>query len=79
MIVWFSKEYREAFPRTVKSVVDSVAKPLQSDQVLPGLLTMMQIEGWADSMSEVSFLDSKFVPRSQRLIQHWSVPYVFNP
>ena len=75
MIVWFSEEYKVAFPDTVAAVKNSVAVPLQSDQVLPGLLTMMQIEGWADSSSEKCFLNPSFKPRTQRLIKNWSESY----
>lgn len=75
MFVWFSKEYKEKFPDVVRLVQHSLSIPLQSDQILPGLLLMMQIQGWADSASDKCFLNSLFVPRQQRMIKNWSEPY----
>lgn len=75
MIVWFSDEYKEQFPETVSRVAETVHLPLQSDQVLPGLLKMMQINGWQDSESEKCFLNSSFVPRKRRFIKAWSESY----
>ena len=75
MIVWFSEEYVKKFPETVARVRAATSLPLQSDQVLPALLSMMQIRGWADTESERNFLNPSFVPRKQRLIKLWSEPY----
>lgn len=72
MIVWFSEEYVKKFPETVARVRAATSLPLQSDQVLPALLEMMQIRGWSDTESEKCFLNSSFVPRTRRLIKAWS-------
>lgn len=76
MFVWFSEEYKAAFPKTVNDVRAALEKPLQSDQVLPGLLLMLQVSGWADSMSEKCFLNPSFVPRQRRMIKQWKEAYV---
>lgn len=75
MIVWFSDEYVKKFPETVARVRAATSLPLQSDQVLPVLLEMMQIRGWADTESERNFLDPSFVPRRKRMIKEWSEEY----
>lgn len=75
MVVWFSKEYQEVFPETVQHVRAATSLPLQSDQVLPALLEMMQIRGWSDTESERNFLNPSFVPRQQRLIKEWKEEY----
>lgn len=75
MFVWFSEEYKRRFPDTVRAVRASLSLPLQSDQILPGLLLMLQVNGWSDSMSEKCFLNPDFVPRQCRLIKNWSEPY----
>ena len=44
-VVWFSREYREAFPEVARSVREAAGRPGKSDSILPMFLELLQISG----------------------------------
>ena len=73
-VVWTSESFNAAFPERVAALRRAQSKPLQSDQLLYGLLRFMGVEGLGISPQE-DFLDDTFKPRRPRLIQSGQVPY----
>ena len=73
-VVWTSESFNVAFPERVAALRRARSKPLQSDQLLYGLLRFMGVEGIGISPQE-DFLDDAFEPRRPRLIQNGYVPY----
>ena len=73
-IVWTSESFNAAFPERVAALRRAQSKPLQSDQLLYGLLRFMGVEGLGVTPQE-DFLDDAFEPRLPRLIQNGYVPY----
>lgn len=67
-IVWTSKEFKEKYPEKVLKLTAAKDKPLQSDQLLYGLLDFAGVEGLGIEPCE-NFLDEEFRPRRPRLIQ----------
>ena len=73
-VVWTSESFNAAFPERVAALRRAQSKPLQSDQLLYGLLRFMGVEGLGITPQE-DFLDDTFKPRRPRLIQSGQVPY----
>ena len=73
-VVWTSESFNAAFPERVAALRRAQSKPLQSDQLLYGLLRFMGVEGLGISPQD-DFLDDTFKPRRPRLIQIGQVPY----
>jgi len=73
-VVWTSESFNAAFPERVAALRRAQSKPLQSDQLLYGLLRFMGVEGLGVTPQE-DFLDDAFAPRRPRLIQSGQVPY----
>ena len=67
-VVWTSKEFKEKYPEKVLKLTAAKDKPLQSDQLLYGLLDFAGVEGLGIEPCE-NFLDEEFRPRRPRLIQ----------
>ena len=75
-VVWMSNEFKEKFPDRAKRLESAKTIPLQSDQLLYGLLDFMGIEGYNVSERE-NFLSEEFVPRKQRMILSGDRPYTW--
>ena len=67
-VVWTSPEFNAQYPERVAALRRAKDKPLQSDQLLYGLLRFMGVEGLGVSPSE-DFLDDAFLPRRPRRVQ----------
>jgi len=66
-IVWLSEEFREKYPDKVKRLENARGKPLQSDQLMYGLLEFAGVEGLG-ALPEKNFMDDGFKPRKPRMI-----------
>ena len=66
MFVWVSPEYAERYPDTVKAVREALDRPLQSDQLLHGIVDLFQIEPLPGWTPDEDFLSSEFRPREVR-------------
>ena len=66
-VVWTSPEFHAAYPERVAALRRAKDKPLQSDQLLYGLLRFMGVEGLGNAPEE-DFLSDSFKPRTPRLI-----------
>ena len=64
MIVWLSDEYRRLHPDVVAALAVAAKLPLQSDQLLPGILRIAGIR----FSGGMDFTSGKFVPRTPRKI-----------
>ena len=65
-IIWLSPEYREKFPDAVKRIEDAASKPLQSDELIEGLLELGFIV--MPGMDETrNFLSPAFKGRNPRI------------
>ena len=73
-VVWTSSEFNAAYPERVADLRRAKDKPLQSDQLLYGLLRFMGVEGLGNA-PEDDFLSDAFRPRSPRLILSGSAAY----
>lgn len=72
-VFWLSNEFRTKFPERVDALAKAVGKPLQSDQLLPLVLSSIGIEGIIEDRKNPA--KDTFVPRSPRLISNWHKPY----
>ena len=66
MICWMSKEFREAYPDIVKELEASRDRPLQSENLLPGLVSLFLVGGYGTPQND--FHNAEFCVRS-RLIR----------
>ena len=73
-VVWTSPEFDAAYPERVAALRRAKDKPLQSDQLLYGLLRFMGVEGLGNAPEE-DFLSDSFKPRTPRLILGGSAAY----
>ena len=73
-VVWTSPEFNASYPERVAALRRAKDKPLQSDQLIYGLLRFMGVEGLGVSSSE-DFLSDRFLPRRPRRIQGGDVVY----
>ncbi len=73
-IVWTSPEFRAQYPERIEALRRAKDKALQTDQLLPGLLRFMGVEG-LDVAPRDDFLDDAFQPRCPRRIREERVPY----
>jgi len=76
MVVWVSDEYKARFPATYAALKMSSHKPLQSDELLAGLLHIAGIRGGGVG-TEVDFLDNRFAPRKERVIESGKKMYTW--
>ncbi len=74
-VVWTSPEFNAQYPERVEALRRAKDKPLQTDQLLPGLLRFMGVEGLGAAPRE-DFLDDAFRPRRPRRIQEARIPYL---
>ena len=65
--VWTSPEFDAAYPERIAALRRAKDKPLQSDQLLYGLLRFMGVKGLGNAPEE-DFLDDSFKPRDPRVI-----------
>ena len=67
MVIWVSEEYKKRFPDIVTALEKAVHKPLQSDQLLYGLMRLSGIicDGFDASKD---FLDDSFVLTMSRKV-----------
>ena len=73
-VVWTSPEFDAAYPERVAALRRAKDKPLQSDQLLYGLLRFMGVEGLGNAPEE-DFLSDAFRPREPRLILGGTTAY----
>jgi heptose-I-phosphate ethanolaminephosphotransferase len=73
-VVWTSPEFNAAYPERVAALRRAKDKPLQSDQLLYGLLRFMGVEGLGNAPEE-DFLSDAFKPRTPRLILSGTTAY----
>ena len=73
-VVWTSPEFNAQYPARVEALRRAQDKPLQTDQLLPGLLRFMGVEGLGVAPS-ADFLEDAFQPRRPRRIQEERIPY----
>lgn len=66
MVVWFSEDYRNKFPELVSQVEDASARPLRTDELLQGLLSMCCIKNLKDVADSDIFFSRNFTPCRQR-------------
>lgn len=66
-VIWTSKEFVERHSQILSGLRRAAQLPLQSDQLLYGLLTLSGVEG-VGNCPEEDFLNEKFVPRAHRMI-----------
>ena len=72
LFMWFSPEYKDVYPDTIRRVKACTGKPLQLDQLMVGILEIMQIAVVDD---QKSFLSENFKFRSPRFIKRGDVVY----
>ena len=73
-VVWTSPEFNAQYSERVAALRRAKDKPLQSDQLLYGLLRFMGVEGLGVPPSE-DFLDDSFLPRRPRRVQGGTAVY----
>lgn len=76
-VVWFSPNYRVAYPNTVADAENSVNKELQSNNLFGGFVTLGQIRGCPLTGSSADFTSNKFIS-GRRMIENGKVPYPQN-
>lgn len=74
-IVWTSKEFKEMFPNKIKELNNAAKLPLQSDQLLYGVLNFCGVKGLEVDPRE-DFLCPTFKCREKRKIQNGRVEYM---
>ena len=72
-VVWMSKQYRERFSETARSLLSVSHKPLQPDLMTGGLLELARID--RAKLSVPSFLDPDFKCRTPRKIDKGRADY----
>ena len=75
-IVWTSNEFKERFPEKIDALRRASRLPLQSDQLLYGILSFCGVEGLGNKPCE-NFLDPTFKCREKRMINGGKT--VYNP
>lgn len=75
-VFWLSPEFRNAFPSRADALAKAMGKRLQSDQLLPLILSTIGIEGVVDDKRNPA--KDAFQDRSPRLISNWRKPYPEN-
>lgn len=72
LICWFSEEFKREFPATVAEMESAKDRPLRTDCLLTGLVSLLQIRGYGNA--EDDFHSDRFVPKKQ-LIGNGKVEY----
>lgn len=72
MIIWFSPLFRTAYPETVRAAQRAQNLPLQSERLLPGLLSIYQVDGYGTS--EENFMKPTY-KAAPRLIRNERLTY----
>lgn len=66
MFIWLSKEYKARYPSTTRALAESCSKPLQSDQLLHGIVNLFQITPPITWRTDENFLSRDFKIRENR-------------
>ena len=75
MVVWLSDEYTRRFPDMSARLSDAINRPLQTDQLFWGLISLWQIVGVPNYSPERDFTRAEFRGRKVRRIQYGKVVY----
>ena len=67
-IVWLSPEYKARFPETAAALEKAATLPLQSDELLAGILHLAGVVGCGGG-TDRDFLDASFRPRAGRKVE----------
>lgn len=73
-VVWTSKRFRAQHPERQMWLERACKLPLQSDQLLIGLLAFCGVKG-LEPLADENFFSEVFVPRKQRMVQGGKVLY----
>ncbi len=67
-VIWFSKEYVDAYPEKVRAFRAAASRPIQSDELTHGLLELGEVSNEFTNDPKSNFLHKDFKGRSPRKI-----------